>query len=169
MGGEMMKKTVLITVLLLLLAALFLGGCRNPGWEPDNLPYEPDTPAPDPHDGVFVSDHGTMTFSGDGESVLLNFDEDLAGWSGLPAGEQEGTYVFLTGFLPPHGSLPIRYDVAHEVEITVGETTVVIELGIAAEDGRTATSGLNVVTPERIPMLFSAEHFFSVTFLKEGN
>ncbi len=34
-----------------------------------DYPYEPDTPAPPPHEGVFTSEHGTMTISGDGEAV----------------------------------------------------------------------------------------------------
>lgn len=51
-----------------------------------NYPYEPDTPAPAPHEGTFVSDYGTMTFNGDGESVTIDFNEDLAQRLGLPAG-----------------------------------------------------------------------------------
>ena len=52
--------------------ALFTG-CSDPE-EPTihiNMPYEPDTPAPAPHEGVFTSEHGSMTFSGDGESVII--------------------------------------------------------------------------------------------------
>ena len=151
-----------------LLAVLFVcTGCGPFGGGGENIPYEPDTPAPSPHEGVFVSEHGTMRFQGDGEHVTVAFDEELAGWCGLPAGEQEGTYRFLSGNLPPHGSMPIRYDVAHELEITVGGQTSVIQLGIAAEDGKTASSGVDTVTPERIPLLFSGDGFFSVVFLKE--
>ena len=109
-----------------------------------------------------------LRFFGDGSRIAYDFDEQLAEWTGLPAGEQEGTYVFLSGNLPPHGSLPVRYDTAHELEITVGETSVVIEVGLAADDGRTATVGVGVVTPDRIPLLFSEEDFFTVEFLKES-
>ena len=170
MGGEGMrngKNGWIIKGLALLLFLLVCAGCGLSGGGGENFPYEPDTPAPAPHDGVFVSEHGTMRFGGDGERVTVDFDEELAAWCGLPEGEQEGTYVFLSGDLPPHGSMPVRYDVAHELELTVGGQRAVIQLGIAAEDGRTATSGLDMVTPERIPLLFSGEHFFSVVFQKE--
>ena len=58
--------------LILSLAALLLVGC-NPVGEPENIPYEPDTPAPDPHVGVFVSEHGSMEFFGDGERLLYKW------------------------------------------------------------------------------------------------
>ena len=50
----------------------------------------------------------------------------------------------------------------------IGGESVVIDLGTAAEDGKSAASGLNTVTPERIPMLFSGDGFFSVIFIKES-
>ncbi len=151
---------------LLLAALLLLFVCAACGVGPENIPYEPDTPEPAPHDGLFVSEHGTMTFSGDGESVVIDFDEELAALVGLPAGEQEATYVFLTGNLPPFGSMPTRYDVAHELQITVGEQSVVVDVGLAAEDGKTATVGTGIVTPTAIPMLFHGDTFFSVIFQK---
>ena len=72
----------------------------------------------------------------------------------------------------PNDSFPIRYDVAHELEITLdnhGETYVkVFDCGIASVDGSSAQSGVNTVTPERIPLLFQKDHFFSVIFLKQN-
>ncbi len=162
------RKRVLqkAAAILLLLPALLLSGCFGPGRE--NIPYEPDTPAPAAHDGRFVSDHGSMVFNGDGSSVELDFDETLAALTGLPEGAQAGSYVFLSGDLPPHGSLPVRYDVAHELELTLGERSVVIDMGLAAEDGSAGRVGVDVVTPERIPMLFRGNGgFFSVIFQKE--
>ena len=135
----------------------------------DNYPYEPDTPAPAAHEGVFISEHGKMTFSGDGENLVIDFDEELASLTGLPRGEHEAVYVFLSGNLPPHGSFPVRYDTAHELQITVSGKTVVIDMGLAAENGSTGTTGVDTVTPERIPMLFHNDAgFFDVEFLKEG-
>ena len=157
--------------ILILAAALLCAGCAcgSQGDEEilDNYPYEPDTPVPDAHEGVFVSEHGTMTFPGDGESVVIDFDGELAALTGLPEGEHEASYVFLSGNLPPHGSFPVRYDTAHELQLTVDGQSAVIDMGLAAEDGSTASSGVDTVTPERIPMLFSGEDFFSVVFLKE--
>ncbi len=169
MGGEIMKNRMIQKAVLLLAVLALLLSCASCGWEPDNIPYEPDTPEPAPHDGLFVSEHGTMTFSGDGESIVIDFNKELAALVGLPAGEQEGTYVFLSGDLPPHGSMPSRYDVAHELRITVGEQSSVIAIGIASEDGKTAVSGTGIVTPARIPMLFRGDRSFSVVFRKEGS
>ena len=110
-----------------------------------------------------------MQFNGDGESIVIDFDGELAALTGLPEGEHPGTYEFLSGDLPPHGSMPVRYDVAHELRISVGEQSAVIDMGLAAEDGKTGQVGVNVVTPERIPMLFHENgQFFHIAFLKES-
>ena len=161
-----MKKLLLLLVSALLLCA----GCGSGGGSKlDNYPYEPDTPAPAAHDGIFVSEYGTMAFPGDGERVAIDFDAYLAELTGLPEGAHEGTYAFLSGDLPPHGSMPVRYDVAHELRLTVDGQSVVLDVGIAAEDGRTGTVGVNVVTPDRIPLLFRTEdRFFHIAFQKEA-
>ena len=157
-----MKKAFLFVILTVFL----LAGCR--GQNPGNAPYEPDGPAPAAHDGVFRSEHGTLSFNGDGQNVVIDFDAYLAGLSGLPEGELEGTYVFLSGELPPNGSVKIRYDAAHEVRISCGESEAVITLGIAAEDGKSASVGVGIVTPERIPMLFNVDgKSLTVLFTKE--
>lgn len=159
-----------VSCTVLLFAALFLlTGCSRPVSGPDNYPYEPDAPAPAAHVGTFISSHGTMKYNGEGESVAIDFDRELAELTGLPEGPWEGTYAFLSGDLPPHGSVPVRYDIAHEMRITVGGQSAVIDLGLASEDGRTGQVGVNMVTPERIPMLFSGDSFFTVEFRKVKN
>ncbi len=133
----------------------------------ENKPYEPDTPAPAPHDGVFTSEHGTMTFNGDNETVVVNYDDTLAELIGIPAGEHKMKYEFLSGDLPPHGSMPIRYDVAHELRFSTEKDSYVVQVGIAADDGSSATVGTDMVTEERIPLLFRGEKgSFSVIFNK---
>ncbi|MBQ6559851.1 MAG: hypothetical protein IJL85_03375 [Erysipelotrichaceae bacterium] len=161
-----MKKQIKILTVLALIAVLC---CACNLWgDGGNKPYEPDTPAPDPHNGTFVSEHGTMTFNGDGKSVIISFDEELSKLTSLPSGEQAGTYVFLSGDLPPNGSVDVRYDVAHELQIAIGEETVVLNVGIASEDGSTATVGVDMVTPDRIPLLFREDNRnFSIIFEKE--
>ena len=67
----MSKK--LITFVSLTAFVFILAGC---GAGSANMPYEPDTPAPDPHVGKFVSDHGEMSFNGDGISVEIDFDDE---------------------------------------------------------------------------------------------
>lgn len=148
---------------------LLLGSCSGFGSNPDNMPYESETPAPAAHDGLFVSEHGSMRFNGDGTSVETDFDAVLAALTGLPDGTQTGSYVFLSGDLPPHGSMPVRYDTAHELQITVGDRSAVVDMGIASEDGKTAQVGVDIVTPERIPMLFREDgRTIDVMFVKES-
>ncbi len=154
---------------LLLFALCLAGGVLGcSGSNPGNKPYDPDTPAPAAHDGVFVSEHGNMRFNGDGIGIEIDFDRDLSELTGLPDGLQTGSYVFLSGDLPPNGSVPVRYDTAHEMQISIGDQSAVIRMGIASEDGSTAHVGVNTVTPERIPMLFYKEgKSFHVIFEKE--
>lgn len=159
-----MKKP--FRIILCLFVLMMAMGCQP--MKPDNIPYEPDTPAPDPHTGVFESRQGTMTFNGDGETVVCNFSQEFADLTGLPAGEAEGKYVFLSGDLPPHGSVDVRYDVAHELEITVNGNSIVVELGIASRDGSTAQVGVGVVTENRIPVLLRKDgKRVTVTFEKK--
>lgn len=158
-----MKKVYLFVLAALL--CCWLCACMGPVH--DNRPYEPDTPAPAAHDGEFVSEHGSMRFNGDGKTVIIEFDAYLAGLTGLPEGKQEAAYVFLSGELPPHGSVPVRYDTAHELELSVGEQSAVIQMAVASADGKTAQAGVDTVTPTRIPMLFSdGERNFTVLFEK---
>ena len=160
-----MKKHILLVLATLLLC----GGCHAQVPRPENRPWEPDTPVPAPHDGIFRSDHGTMRFNGDGESVEIDFDAELAALAGLPKGARKGTYEFLSGELPPHGSLPVRYDVAHELRISTGWRSSVLKLGLAQEDGKSFRSGTGTVTGTRIPLVFSADdRFLTILFLKEG-
>ena len=147
-----MKRILLTLTALLVCAAcfymLFLRSPRDGG----NYPAVPDTPAPDPHNGLFVSEYGSMEFNGDDTTVIIDFGPELAEMSGLPEGRQEGTYTFLSGNLPPHGSFYIRYDAAHEIRLTVGHISAVINLGIVTEGG-TVQKYLQMVTPESIPMV----------------
>lgn len=156
--------------LLLALAALLLcGGCHVRVPEPENRPYEPDTPVPAPHDGVFRSEHGWMRFNGDGGSIAIGVDAELAALTGLPEGERKGTYEFLSGELPPHGSMPVRYDVAHELRIAAGGKSAVVQLGLVSEDGKSCQSGTGTVTETRIPVVADADgRFRGILFLKEG-
>lgn len=118
-----------------------------------NDPPDPGTPAPDPHKGTFSCEYGTMTFNGDGKSISISVTPELAELTGLPEGDSSGTYVFLSGDLPPHGSVDVRYDVAHELEINAGNVSVVLNIGIASQDGKTYTVGYYTVTDSSIPIV----------------
>ncbi len=98
-----MKKTALLA----LICTLLLTACG--GSKPPNA----NTPAPEAHCGVFVSEYGSLSFIGDGHSVVFDFSEELAEATGLPCGKQKGTYVFLF----QHGEW--RYDKAERFRIEV--------------------------------------------------
>lgn len=161
--GPIMKVFLRLTVLLSV-CFLFLAGCQRPG-DP-NMPYEPDTPAPDPHSGTFTAEDSSMTFNGDDSTVELVVGEKLAAASGLKEGNCSGTYRFLSGDLPPGGSVPVRYDAAHEFELTVDGETMVWLLGEPDADGKTFTVGIGTVSEERIPIIFRTENGY-LTFVFE--
>ena len=160
-------KRFIALLLAALLAALLCGCVQRPGL--DNYPYEPDTPAPDPLNGVFVSEGGSMRFNGDGSTVVLDLEEDFAARTGLPAGYSEGTYDFIQA-LPPHGHVSVRYDTAHNLDIAIGEGEgrlfVSLDIGYATEDGSSATVYVGAVTADSIPILLKNEGFVTVLFRK---
>lgn len=159
-----MKK--ILGFLLCLMIVLSVAGCKPV--KPDNIPYEPNTPAPDPHTGTFESECGTLTFNGNGKTIVCDLNREFADLTGLPEGKNEGNYVFLSGDLPPNGSVEVRYDVAHELEITVNDSRIVLELGIASRDGSSAQAGVDVVTANRIPILLKKDgKMVTVTFVKK--
>ncbi len=82
-----------------------------------DMPPNSSMPKPDPHDGVFTSEYGTMTFNGDGESILFEFTLVLTEATGLPSGVQSGSYVFLF----QHGQW--RYDKAERFRIAASEAS----------------------------------------------
>ena len=165
MKRTLSRRNGIALVMSLLLAVTMLTGCVGAG--SPNMPYEPDTPAPDPHNGVFVSDHGTMEFNGDDKTVIADFDSELAELLGLPEGKQELTYVFISGDLPPGGSVDVRYDVAHELRLSTADASVVVEMALVHEDG-SVTLGVDTVTPERIPMYFRTDEGpLNVIFYKQ--
>lgn len=56
-----------------------------------------------------------MTFNGDGESVIIDFQSELAEATGLPTGAAEGQYVFTF----QQGMY--RYDKADGFDLIIGE------------------------------------------------
>ena len=132
----MKKRLFLLPVLLLVL----LTGCRIL----DGPPKEPDTTDPPPHSGVFVSEYGTLTFPGDGESIILDLDGELAAAMGLPEGKCEGTYQFMAN-TPPH-VYEYRYDQANELHLYIDGSTYKLYNSMGTTDENTLK--LRVVTKE---------------------
>ena len=68
------------------------------------------------------------------------FDKELSECLGIPEGKQEAEYEFLSGYLPPHGEVPVRYDAAHIFKLYnagdgTSEFSSEIEIGLY-EDGK---------------------------------
>ena len=103
------KKFLLIPLLCILLFAAACGAKDTP---PDSS-----LPEPDPHNGVFASEYGTMNFNGDGESITFDFTPEFQEATGLPGGEQSGSYVFLF----QHKQW--RYDKAERFRISVSDVS----------------------------------------------
>ena len=103
------KKFIFIPLICIL---IFVTSCGAKDTPPDSS-----LPEPDPHNGVFTSEYGTMTFNGDGESITFDFVPEMAEITGLPDGEQRGSYVFLF----QHGQW--RYDKAERFRIAVSDTS----------------------------------------------
>lgn len=120
-----MKKTVVLIALAISLL-LLLCACGGRDQPPD-----PGTPEPPAHDGVFTSEYGTMTFHGDGESITFDFTPELQEATGLPGGEQNGTYVFLF----QHGQW--RYDKAERFRISASDASYDFINDFTVTDGNT--------------------------------
>ena len=105
-----MKKRMIYLVLSIIMSVGLLVACGN------DTPPDDGTPEPDPHIGTFVSEYGTMTFNGDGESITFDFTSEFAEAAGLSGGEQSGSYVFLF----QHGQW--RYDKAERFRITAADS-----------------------------------------------
>ena len=101
-----MKKTV---IFLAAAAIALLTGCAT------EQPPAADSPEQPAHSGKFVSEYGSMTFNGDGESVTIDFLPELAEATGLPTGAANGQYVFTF----QQGMY--RYDKADGFELIIGE------------------------------------------------
>ena len=109
----MIKKRYFLLLAVTVLSVLtFLAACGA-----KDLPPDPGTPDPPAHDGVFTGEYGTMTFNGDGESITFDFTPELQEATGLPDGEQSGSYVFLF----QHGQW--RYDKAERFRITASDVS----------------------------------------------
>ena len=106
----MCKKIFALYVLLLAVFLLAACGAKD-------APPGSSLPEPAPHDGVFTSEYGTMIFNGDGESITFDFTPELVEATGLPDGEQNGSYVFLF----QHGQW--RYDKAERFRVSASEAS----------------------------------------------
>lgn len=104
--NKIMKRRKEQVIFLLLIFSLLLCGCRKH----NDGPPDPGTPEPSPLAGVFVSEHGSFTFDGDGKTVLVDLDDELNAY--IPDGTME--YFF------KWGSFGLcRYDVASDLQLSM--------------------------------------------------
>ena len=68
-----MRKVGIVSFIAIFAAMLILMSC---GYK--NGPPGEDTPLPENLDGEFASQYGSMYFIGDGESIVVDFSEELA-------------------------------------------------------------------------------------------
>lgn len=155
---------VLTVLLFASSATLLLNGCKgntgvganNPVFNEDDFildgPPNYDLPHVEPHNGLFVSDHGTMTFNGDGESVTVNFDKEFAEDTGLPEGEYEAKYYFYCPAAPV--GWVCEYNEAHELHFIIDEEDYTVDVGVV--NGDNYSTGVNCTTADRITIFGSA-------------
>ena len=102
-----MKQLPVIT--LALIFCLLFAGCGPKSYDG---PPDPGTPAPPPHEGSFISEYGTMTFNGDGETVYIDFSPEFLDVLNNPPNEETYSYAFTW-----YSFGECRYDVATEFKI----------------------------------------------------
>lgn len=120
-------KTVPMVRMLGLALCLCMVLCLTAACGDDRPPVE-DSPAPAPHEGVFLSDYGTLTFPGDGRTVHMKVQAAFSKLSGLPSGEYDATYVFL------FQNKEWRYDQAETIRFTVEGRSYSFPLAISATE-----------------------------------
>ena len=107
-----MRKCRYISVIAIFATVLMMMSC---GYKND--PPGDDAPLPENLDGEFTSEYGSMSFNGDGDSIVVDFSEELAKALNFQTGKCEGTYVFL------FDHKEWRYDKADTFAITINNNT----------------------------------------------
>lgn len=107
-----MRKCRYISVIAIFATVLMMMSC---GYK--NGPPGDDASWPEDLDGEFTSEYGSMSFNGDGDSIVVDFSEELTKALNFQTGKCEGTYVFL------FDHKEWRYDKADTFAITINDNT----------------------------------------------
>lgn len=105
-----MRKCRYISVIAIFATVLMMMSC---GYK--NGPPGDDATWPENLDGEFTSEYGSMSFNGDGDSIVVDFSEELANALNFQTRKCEGTYVFL------FDHKEWRYDKADTFAITIND------------------------------------------------
>ena len=114
-----------LALLMVLVLPLLLSACIH------DPPPRDDSPLPPSLDGVFTSELGSLTFNGDGKSIVVELTEAGAERTGLPAGTSQGTYYFLY-----QGGL-YRYDKSEYLQISIDGTNTRFRNSVGDTDENT--------------------------------
>ena len=98
-----------ILIFALIALSIVLSSCGTPN---NDAPPWPDTPEPEPLRGVYSGDCGTLTFNGDGRSVIVDFE----GEPEKIIADGEYSYVFLW-----NSAGEVRYDIATDFRLYQGD------------------------------------------------
>lgn len=111
-------KRIFAIIMASVMLAVMLTGCGTSS----------DTPELKNHNGKYVSEYGSLTFNGDGKSVIVDFSPELLKVTGLSNGE--GTYRFSNYLFKEN-----YYDAMH-LSIKVGKNTYRFDNGfvLTSED-----------------------------------
>ena len=128
--------------IITIIICLLFTGCGPKSYDG---PPDPGTPEPPYHDGSFISEYGTMTFNGDGETVYIDFSPEYLEVLDNPPNEETYSYAFTW-----YSFGESRYDVATEFNIhnNASDTSLTFSLYLEGEGTTKDKIAFSYPTPE---------------------
>lgn len=147
MKNNSKKSIYRITVtIILIFLLLFVYGCGIS----DDRPPKMEGPAPDPHEGVFVSEHAVFTFDG-ANRVFVEFDEEYLDVLDNPPNNTYYSYIFTW-----YNFGECRYDAASVLKVFHEESDTSLEFTLRGK-----------ATAETIEIAFPAPGDENIVFVKQ--
>lgn len=134
--------------IITIIICLLFTGCGPKSYDG---PPDPGTPEPPYHDGSFISEYGTMTFNGDGETVYIDFSPEYLEVLDNPPNEETYSYAFTW-----YSFGKCRYDVATEFKIHNGASDTSLDFSLYLEGEGTTKDRIafSYPTPEKKIVVF---------------
>jgi hypothetical protein len=135
----MKRLPIIITSIII---CFLFAGCGPKSYDG---PPDPGTPKPPSLDGIFMSEYGTMTFNGDGETVYINFSPEYLEILDNPPNEATYSYSFTW-----YSFGECRYDVATEFKLHNNESDTSLNFSLYLEGEGTTKDriGFSYPTPD---------------------